>query len=82
MKLLLPLFPTMCPTEHDFISSFACYINGNLVGGLPFLITQPSLALKPAQKGRLRGQTVAVTGRLEQLDLGDHLKLLQGPSES
>lgn len=52
------------------------------VRGLPFLITQPSLALKPAQKGRLWGQTVAVTGRLEQLDLGDHLKLLQRPSQS
>lgn len=51
-------------------------------GRLPFLITQPGLALKPAQKGSLRGQTVAVTGRLEQLDLGDHLKLLQGPSQS
>lgn len=50
------------------------------VGGLPFLITQPSLALEPAQKGGLGGQTVAVAGRLQQLDLGDHLELLQGPS--
>ena len=62
VKRLLPLLLTVCPTEHDFIRPFACYISGNLVGRSPFLITQPSLALKPAQKGRLRGQAVAVTG--------------------
>lgn len=42
----------------------------------PFFLTEQDLALKPAEEGWLRGQTVAVTGRLQQLDLSDHLKLL------
>lgn len=48
---------------------------------VPFLLTELSLALKPAQEGRLRGQTVAVAGRLEQLDLRDHLELLRRRGE-
>lgn len=42
----------------------------------PFLLAEQDPALKPAEEGWLRGQTVAVTGRLQQLDLSDHLKLL------
>lgn len=42
----------------------------------PFLLAEQDPALKPAEEGWLRGQTVAVTSRLQQLDLGDHLKLL------
>lgn len=45
---------------------------------VPFLLAELNLALKPAKESRLRSQTVAVTGRLQQLDLGYHLKLLHG----
>lgn len=48
---------------------------------VPLLLTELSLALKPAEESRLRSQTVAVTGRLQQLDLSDHLELLQGKRE-
>lgn len=44
---------------------------------VPFLLTELRLALKPAEESRLWPQTVAVTSRLKQLDLSDHLKLLQ-----
>lgn len=44
---------------------------------VPFLLTELRLVLEPAEERRIRRQTVAVTGRLQQLDLGDHLKLLQ-----
>lgn len=44
----------------------------------PFLLAEQGPALEPAQENRLRLQTVAVAGRLEQLDLSNHLKLLQG----
>lgn len=44
----------------------------------PFLLAEQGPALKPAQENRLRLQTVAVAGRLEQLDLSNHLKLLPG----
>lgn len=47
---------------------------------VPFFLTELKLALKPAEECRIRSQTVAVTGRLEQLDLGYHLKLLQRKS--
>lgn len=43
----------------------------------PFLLAERGLVLEPAQEERLGGQTVAVAGRLQQLDLGDHLKLLR-----
>lgn len=48
---------------------------------VPLLLTELTLALKPAEECRVRGQTVAVTGRLEQFDLGYHLKLLQRQCE-
>lgn len=48
----------------------------------PFFLAEQSLSLKPAEESPLRRQTVAVTGRLEQLDLSYHLKLLQGKRES
>lgn len=44
----------------------------------PFLLAEQGPALKPTQENRLRLQTVAVAGRLEQLDLSNHLKLLPG----
>lgn len=34
-KLLLPLFRTMCPTEHDLTDS-VCPLNGGVVGALTF----------------------------------------------
>lgn len=43
---------------------------------LPFLLAELSLPLEPAQEHPIRSQTVAVTGRLQQLDLSHHLKLL------
>lgn len=49
---------------------------------VPFLLTELRLALKPAEKSRVWSQTVAVTGGLEQLDLGYHLKFLQRQKES
>lgn len=49
---------------------------------VPFLLTELSLALKPAEESRLWSQTVAVAGRLEQLDLSYHLELLQRQRES
>lgn len=48
---------------------------------VPLLLAELGLALKPAEESRLRSQTVAVTGRLQQLDLGYHLKLLRGQRE-
>lgn len=47
---------------------------------VPLFLTELTLALKPAEERRIRSQTVAVTGRLEQFDLGYHLKLLQRQS--
>lgn len=44
---------------------------------VPFLLAVLRLALEPAEESRVGRQTVAVTGRLEQLDLSYHLKLLQ-----
>lgn len=44
----------------------------------PLFFAERSLALKPAEEISLRRQTVTVTGRLKQLDLGYHLELLQG----
>lgn len=49
---------------------------------VPLLLAELRLTLKPTQESRLRAQTVAVTGRLQQLDLCDHLELLQGHRES
>lgn len=48
----------------------------------PFLLAERGLAFEPAQEERLGGQTVAVAGRLEQLDLGNHLKLLRKEKKS
>lgn len=70
---------------------FACYRmdNGAIKkdGSLskvavPLLLTEKNLALKPAEESRVWSQTVAVAGRLEQLDLSDHLELLQRQRES
>lgn len=44
----------------------------------PFLLAERGLVLEPAQEERLGAQAVAVAGRLEQLDLGNNLKLLRG----
>lgn len=44
---------------------------------VPLLLAVLGLALEPAQEGRVSTQTVAVTRRLQQLDLSYHLKLLQ-----
>lgn len=49
---------------------------------VPLLLAELSLALKPAEKSRVRSQTVAVTGGLEQLNLGYHLELLPGAKQS
>lgn len=51
------------------------------VKSVPFLLAELRLSLKPAQESWVCSQTVAVTGRLEQLDLSDHLKLLQRHKE-
>lgn len=49
---------------------------------LPLLLAELSLALEPAEERLLRSQTVAVTGRLEQLDLSYHLELLRSQREN
>lgn len=48
---------------------------------LPLFLTELSLAAEPAEERLLWSQTVAVTRRLEQLDLSYHLKLLRGQRE-
>lgn len=45
----------------------------------PLLLAELRLAPEPAEEGGVSAQAVAVTGRLQQLDLSDHLELLQEP---
>lgn len=44
---------------------------------VPLLLWVLRLNFKPAQKCRIRGQTVTITRRLQELNLSDHFKLLQ-----
>lgn len=51
------------------------HAKGNMC--VPLLLGVLRLTFKPAQKCRIRGQTVTITRRLQELNLSDHFKLLQ-----